>query len=263
MSNLHASSARSGTSGDAWEKAARAGYAVSGGLHVILGVIIAQIPFGQGQEADQSSALSSVGESTFGGVALWVAVVAFVALATWQAADAIRGSDAADRGKAAGKAVLYLALAFTAGSVVMGSSGESGDSQAQGFAATLMGMPGGRLIVGALGLAVIVGAGFHAWKGWTQKFREDLRAPSGSELSTAVTATGTVGYIAKGVALGVVGFLFVFAAGTADADKAQGLDGAVESLLGAPGGPVFVVLVGLGFAAYGLYSFARARYARM
>jgi hypothetical protein len=72
-----------------------------------------------------------------------------------------------------------------------------------------------------------------------------------------------VGYIAKGFALGVIGVLFVYAAITADPDKAKGLDGAIETLLGAPGGAIIVVLVGIGFAAYGLYSFARARYARM
>lgn len=263
MSNSHASSARSGTSGDAWEKAARGGYAVSGLLHVVLGVLIARIAFGSGEEADQSSALSSIGDSAFGGIVLWVAIIAFVALAAWQAADALRGSDTADRAKAAAKAVLYLALGFTAGSVAMGSGGSDGDSQAQGFAATLMEAPAGRILVGAVGLGILAGAGYHVYKGWTQKFREDLRAPSGSELSTAVTATGTAGYVAKGFALGVAGALFVFAAITADPEKAQGIDGAVESLLDAPAGVIIVVLVGVGFAAYGLYSFARARYARM
>jgi hypothetical protein len=95
------------------------------------------------------------------------------------------------------------------------------------------------------------------------KFVEDLNPTPGHELTKAVRRVGSVGYVAKGVALGVVGVLFTYAAVTADPDKAKGLDGAVDSLLGAPGGAVIVVLVGIGFAAYGLYSFARARYARM
>lgn len=264
MTSTHSSSARSGTSGDAWEKAARAGYAVSGLLHIVLGVLIARIAFGSGEEADQSTALASISENAFGGVVLWFAVAAFVALGAWQAADALRGSDKSDRVKSAGKAVLYAALAFTAGSVAMGSGGgSSGDSQAQGFAGDLMAAPAGRVLVGAVGLGIIAGAAFHVYKGWTQKFREDLRATGGSEVSKGVTVTGTVGYIAKGIALGVVGGLFAFAAVTADPEKAQGIDGAIESLLGAPGGQLIVVLVGVGFAAYGLYSFARARYARM
>lgn len=263
MNNIHASSARSGTSGDAWEKAARAGYAVSGLLHIVLGVLIARIAFGSGEEADQSSALSSIGENTFGSVVLWLAVVAFVALGAWQAADALRGSDKSDRLKSAGKAVVYLALAGTSFSIAQGSGGSEGDSQAQGFASTLMEAPAGRILVGAVGLGIVVAGAFHVWKGWKKKFREDLRASGGRELSTAVNATGTFGYIAKGVALGVVGVLFTFAAINANPEEAEGIDGAVETLLGMPGGPVIVVLVGVGFAAYGLYSFARARYARM
>ncbi|WP_062519664.1 DUF1206 domain-containing protein [Demequina silvatica] len=258
------SSARSGTSGDVWEKAARAGYAVSGVLHLVLGFLIVRIGLGSNAEADQTHALASVGDNPAGTVVLWLAAVAFLALGLWQLADAFRaGADGKDRAKSAGKAVMYVALAFTAASVAMGSGGKNGDQQAQGFAATLMEAPAGRALVGAVGVGIIGAAIYHVVKGARKKFLEDLKALPGRELGTGVLWLGRVGYIAKGVALGVVGILFVSAALTANAQKAKGIDGAVEWLLGAPGGPVVVVLVGLGFAAYGLYSFARARYARM
>jgi len=264
MTQSHSSTARTGKTGAAWEKAARAGYAVSGVLHLILGFIVAKIGFGSGGEADQSSALSNIGEAPLGNVLLWVAVVAFAALAAWQVADALRGgNDTKDRVKAAGKAALYAALAFTTASIALGSGGSNGDSKSQGFATSLMSAPAGRILVGAVGVGIIVGAAYHVRKGWTKKFLEDLKPTPGRELSKAVRSVGSIGYVAKGVALGVVGVLFTYAAVTADPDKAKGLDGAVESLLGAPGGAVIVVLVGIGFAAYGLYSFARARYARM
>ena len=257
-------SARSGRTGDAWEFAARAGYAVSGLLHIVVGVLMFRMATGGGgEEADQTAALSSIGESTFGGIVLWGAVVAFIALGAWQAADAVRGSDTKDRAKAAGKAGVYLALAVTSWSVATGSDGEDGDSRAQSFATTLMEAPAGRAIVGAVGIGILVTGAFHVWKGWTQKFLQDLRSPSGSKVSRAATVTGTAGYIAKGVALGVVGVLFTYAAISADPDQAQGIDGAIKSLLDAPAGPLLVILVGLGFVAYGVYSFARARYARM
>ncbi len=50
---------------------------------------------------------------------LWIAVAGFLGLALWQAADAVAGhpgggKDAwGDRAKAAGKAVVYLALAWS------------------------------------------------------------------------------------------------------------------------------------------------------
>src|SRR5690606_14706205 len=160
-------------------------------------------------------------------IVLWGAVVAFVALGAWQATDAVRGLDTKDRVKAAGKAGVYLALAITSWSVATGSGGEDGDSRAQSFATTLMEAPAGRVLVGAVGLGILIAGGFHVWTGWTQKFRENLRTPSGRKISRAVSITGTAGYIAKGVALGVVGVLFVYAAISADPDQAQGIDGAV------------------------------------
>ncbi|WP_161794557.1 DUF1206 domain-containing protein [Demequina globuliformis] len=254
---------RQGSTGDIWEKGARAGYAVSGALHIMLGFLIARIAFGSGEEASSSQALSEIGSTTLGAVILWIAVVAFAALGLWQLADGLRSRDSAkDRVKSLGKAGVYLVLAFTAASIAMGSSGGGGDSQAQGIVATILGWPGGQFIVGAIGIGVLGAGLFHIVKGARKKFMEDLRAVPPRSGKT-VRALGATGYIAKGVALGVVGGLFTYAAVTADPDDAEGLDGAVKSLLDLPGGPVIVVIVGIGFAAYGLYSFVRARYARM
>lgn len=255
-----------GASSTAWERVARTGYAVSGVLHLLLGVTIVQIGLGSGGEADQQAALGQLGSTPLGAAVLWIAVVAFVGLGAWQAADALSSRhETADRTKSAGRGVLYLALAGTAASVALGSGsgGGSGDSSAQGLAAGLMQAPAGRVLVAAVGLGVLAGGVYHVVKGARKKFLEDLRATPGGELGRGVEILGTVGYVAKGVALAVVGGLFVVAAATADPAQAQGIDGAIETLLGAPGGPVVVIAVGIGFAAYGVYSFARARYARM
>ena len=263
MTASHASM-RQGSSGSIWEKGARAGYAVSGALHIVLGFLIAQIALsGGGAEASSSSALSSVSDNPLGAAILWVAVVAFAALGLWQLADGIRTHDEAkDRVKAFGKAGVYLVLAFSAATIALGSSSGGGDSQAQGIVATVLGWPGGQIIVGAIALGILIAGVFHVAKGARKKFFEDLRAvPSGSR--SLVTGLGMTGYIAKGVALGVVGVLFISAAMTEDPDNAEGLDGAVKTLLALPGGQIIVILVGVGFAAYGLYSFVRARYAKM
>ncbi|MDN4490508.1 DUF1206 domain-containing protein [Demequina sp. SYSU T00068] len=264
MDTASASSARAGTSGDIWETAARAGFFVSGLLHLILGYVIVRIGLGSGGEADSSSALSRLRDAPAGPVILWGSALAFLALALWQLFDSLRGrQEAMDRAKAGGKFVMYAALAVSAASIAMGGGDSSGDQQASGLAATLMGAPGGPIIVGAIGLGILAGGVYHVIKGARKKFLDDLKPMPGKELGTGVKTVGTVGYIAKGIALGAVGVLFVTAAMTADPDQAKGIDGGIEALLGMPGGPVIVILIGVGFAAYGLYSFARARYARM
>ncbi|WP_062301785.1 DUF1206 domain-containing protein [Demequina subtropica] len=263
MSSPSLSAARTGRSGDAWERAARAGYAVSGLLHVALGAVIVRIGIGAGGEADQSRLLASVGDGALGRVLLVAAGAALLALAAWQAADAVRTSEARDRVKAAGKAAVYLALAATAVSIALGSAAQDQDSQAHGIAGTLMGAPAGRILVGAVGLGIVAAGAFHVVKGVTRRFEEELRSPTRREVGLGIRWLGTVGYVAKGLALGVVGALFTFAAIAADPDKAEGIDGAVERLRDAPGGPAIVIAVGLGFAAYGLFAIARTRYARM
>jgi hypothetical protein len=65
------------------------------------------------------------------------------------------------------------------------------------------------------------------------------------------------------VALAVVGGLFCSAGFHRSTRQAGGLDTALKTLRDAPAGPYLLTAVGLGIAAYGLYSFAKARYARL
>jgi hypothetical protein len=163
-------------------------------------------------------------------------------------------------GKAKGmaKAVVYLLLAWTSFSFANGQPSSS-KAQSADFTATLLQHAGGRLLVALIGLVVIGVGGYHVVKGWTKKFLHDLNTHPG----TLATRAGVVGYMAKGVALAVVGVLFVAAALQNSASKATGLDGALRSLRQQPVGPWLLTAVALGIAAYGVYSFARAKSARV
>ncbi|QCB93340.1 DUF1206 domain-containing protein [Cellulomonas shaoxiangyii] len=259
MSTVAASSSRG-----VWEAGARAGYAVSGVLHVLIGVLAVQLAVGDGSgSADQSGAFAQVASTPFGAVALWVAVVAFAALGAWQAAAALSGvvGEAADRAKAAGKAVVYLALAVTA--LTFARGGGSGGGQTSDATATLLQAPAGRLLVGAVGVGVLAVGAYHVHKGVTKRFLDDLQRLPAGRPGRAARWSGVVGYVAKGVALGVLGVLFVLAAVHADPSEATGLDGALRTLREAPAGPFLLLLVALGLIAYGLYSFVRARFGRL
>jgi hypothetical protein len=244
------------------EWGARAGYAVSGLLHLLIGWIALRVAWGRGGgSADQSGALATLAGNAGGQLLLWVAVVGFALLAVWQVAEAVRGGpgrEATDRAKSAAKAVVYAVLAWTALGFARGG-GSSSRSQTVDVTATVMGAPGGRLLVGAAGLAVVGVGAYHCWKGWTRGFLADLQEHPGA---WAVHA-GRFGYVAKGVALAVVGGLFVAAALHERPSEAAGLDGALKTLGGRPYGSVLLTVVALGLLAYGVYSFARARYARV
>lgn len=244
------------------EMGARLGYAASGLMHLILGWIAVQIAWSRsGASADQSGAFATLAAQPFGAVLLWVCVAGFVLLAVWHLTAAITGaagSETADRVKAAAKTIMYAALGWTAFTFASGGR-TSSKEQTKDFTAGLMSSAGGRLLVGAIGLGIIGAGGYHVYNGWREKFLEDLVQHPGSWAATA----GRIGHVAKGIALAVMGVLFVVGALRRSAAKTTGLDGALHSLREQPFGSILLTLVGIGIAAYGVYSFARARYARV
>lgn len=239
---------------------ARAGYAMSGLLHLILGVLVIRMGTGDSddEEASQSGALEQIASQPFGAAVLGFVAVAFFALTVWQVLSAINDSDPKERGKAAGKAVVYVVLGAMAGRYALGMGG--GDTDEQGITATVMSYPLGRIAIAAVGVGIVVGGIVHCYVGWTKKFTDNLRSSSRSEVSTAVVIVGRVGYIAKGIALGVLGSLFVTAAVTADPEEAGGLDQAFAEIGSQPFGSLLLIVTGVGIACFGLFCFARARY---
>jgi len=244
---------------------ARAGYAISGVMHLLIGWIALQIAWSaSGRSADESGALQTLSESSLGRLTLWLAVVGFLALGVFDLAKALAvrpapgASPWVDRAKGISKAAFHLALAWASFSTAKGRP-HSNTAQSVDFTATLLQQTGGRLLVSVVGMAVIGVGVYHVVKGWTRKFLQDLSEHPG----TFATRAGVLGYVAKGFALAVVGALFVAAAVQNSASEATGLDGALRSLREQPTGPWLLTAVALGIASYGLYSFARAKYARV
>lgn len=263
---------RAGNS-DALENLARVGLIAYGVVHLLIAWLALQLAWGGGgQSADQSGAMETVASSPVGKPLLWVLGIGLVALALWQIAEVLRWrsgwsatGEARKRAvtktvKAVAKAVVYAALAFTAFRFATGN-GSSSSAQQQQAAAGVFGWPGGRWLVGLLGLVVIGVGVHHVLKGVKKSFLKEIdlaSAPPAAERT--VTRLGQIGYPAKGVALAVVGALFVWAAVTFDPAKASGLDGALRTVLDAPFGKALLTLVALGIAAFGAFCFVRARY---
>ncbi|MGY1718995.1 DUF1206 domain-containing protein [Blastococcus sp. SYSU DS0552] len=259
---------------DGLEHLARVGLIAYGLVHVLIAWLALQLAWGRtGQQADQSGALANLAEQPLGEPLLWVLGIGLVALALWQAAEILRwrhgltGSgdwrrNAWERtGKAAAKAVVYLALAVLAIRFATGGGQGSSSGSQQQATAGVLGWPAGRWLVVAAGLAVVGVGSYLVHKGVTKRFlREIDLAGCSASARRLVTRLGQVGFPAKGVALGLVGGLLVWAAVTFDPAKASGLDGALHTLLTAPAGPVLLTLVAVGIAAFGAYCFVRARY---
>jgi len=179
-------------------------------------------------------------------------------MVTTATTEVISGRDTGTRVKAGGKTVAYAALGWTAFTFAIGGRSSS-SKQTKDFTATLMQQTGGQILVGLVGVAVLGIGAYHIYKGGKRKFLQDLQEHPGQW----AVVTGRIGYIAKGIALLVVGFLFLVAAAKHRAGKATGLDGAMRTLRDAPFGRALLTAIAVGIAAYGVYSFVRARYARV
>ena len=259
--------------GNGLENLARVGLVSYGVVHLLVAWLALQLAWGTSSEsADQSGALSTVAESPVGKPLLWIIAIGMFALALWQAMEVLRwrsGWSASgearteaikNTAKSVAKTIIYVALGVLAVRTATGSGGSSSQQQ-QNTTAGVFAWPAGRWLVGAAGLVLIGVGAYHVYKGVTKHFLKELdlaqAPPSATRL---VTRLGQVGYPGKGIALGVVGGLIVWAAITFDPEKASGLDGALRTILDAPFGQVLLTLVALGIAAFGAYLFVRARY---
>lgn len=247
---------------------ARSGFAVNGLLHILIGVIAISVAVvGGGAQADQSGALGQLARNPAGVILLWVIVVGLVALGLWQVVQTILvpGPDPKrewlHRIGDLGKAVIYIAVAFTAFIFAHGGTTSSSQSS-KTFSAKLLSAPGGVVVLVIVGLGVVAIGGFFVFLGLSRHFTRGIRVPP-APVGTAVVALGITGYIAKGVAVAVVGILFVVAAVTLDPSTGSGLDGALKTLAALPFGQIILVLVGIGLIAYGIYCGARALLARL
>ncbi len=255
--NASTHSAAQAHNSDWMDHAIRAGLVAYGVVHLLVGWLALQLAFGEKEDsASNSGALHYLAQQPMGGALVWMIAVGMFLLVLWRLLEFGFGyRDESDdtkrwrkRATSLFKAVIYGVIGWSAVQTATGSG--SGGGGTDSTTAKLMDLPGGQLIVGAVGLAVIGYGGSLVYRGWTEKFREhlDAQGQAGKDGSVYVTL-GKVGYIAKGVAIVLVGGLFAYAAVTHEAKKSGGLDQALQKVLEYPFGQVALILIGLGIAA--------------
>lgn len=246
---------------------ARGGYAANGIVHLLIGGLVLALASGGSADADQPGALRAIA-GAFLGVALLAAIAVLLgALALYHLIEGFILRDATPakawgrRLSEWGQAVVFGTLGAVAASIALGARPE-GDQSVEGVSRGVLALPGGPLVLGVVGIGIGVGGIAFVVMGVLRSFEKKMTIPSGG-VGPFVKGLGIFGYIAKGVALAIVGVLLIVAAVKVDARAAGGLDAAFDALKAVFLGPFLVGLVGAGFVAYGLFLFFRARYARL
>lgn len=251
----------------------RAGWFAKGVVYLVAGVLALLIAAkasgwstavtAPDQEASPTGALKTIAQMSGGVLLMWVLAGGMLLYAAWRVVSALLpgGSDAKAWIMRIGylvSAVIYITFAVTAISLARSArANPNGNTKVTSLSDSLMAHTGGRLLIGVVGVITIAAGLYHVVKG--------VRGDVSDELDLSALAPqrrrwtehlGAVGEVGRGLGIGMIGFFLLRAAVTYDAAQATGLDGALRRLATESWGVLVVVVIGLGFAAYGLFCLA-------
>jgi hypothetical protein len=255
------------TNVDATQQGARTagvvGLVARGALYLALALLALELVFGDRSEsADPRGAMHELAHNGFGVVVLVILVLGFALFALLHLYRAVRNPDdkTSRRVNDVFWAVVNGFLAVLAASFLF-TSKSSGDTDQtdKTWTAKVMDMSGGRLLVAAVGIGVLGYGAYLVWRAFSDD-RQDERAilEAAPNETPTVRMLSRVGNVARGAILGFIGALVLIAAIEHDPNQTEGIDGALKRLLAEAWGEVAVFLIAVGFAAFGIYSIARA-----
>jgi hypothetical protein len=267
--------ARRAASSDWADGLARVGFCARGIVYGIVGVLALRLA-AAGDETEQASkegALREISERPGSGVLLTALAVGLIGYALWRATEALWGKrDEDDERKrtlkrlgSGAKAALYVALFVSTVRFLVGGPDEaSSGEQEQAWTARLLDLPAGRMLVGAVAVVLLGAGAYIAYRGLAQKFEKRLdTSDMGPVTGRVVDVVGTVGLAARGAVVSFAGYLLLRAALDFDPNEARGVDGTLKAIAQQTYGKALLSVVAVGIIAYGLYSFAEARYRQL
>ena len=157
--------------------------------------------------------------------------------------------------------ISYAGIAYSALNITL-ELGEYDDT-IQDLVSELFDRPLGKWLIFFGGIAVVSIGISYIYGAYTGSYISEFKS---SEIDNRVewwaTLVGKLGLTARGIAFILIGTFLIQAALYTNPEAAGGLQNAFRTLARQPLGWLWVLLVGTGFIAYGLYMFFTARYLR-
>ena len=256
---------RSDAPGDVVDVLGRIGLVGYGLVHLLVAWLAVAVAFGVPDDPpDAGGAIAAVARTPGGTPLLGLMAVGLAAFALWQfvaAAIGFRwvhgGERFRKRSGAIAKAMATGGLAVLIVDALVGRGG--GATSARSLAADLLALPAGRVLLGAVACAILGMAAAMTYTGLRRTFMGDLDARKlGTAGRRVVEVVGVAGHLSRALAMAVIGLLAGAAALFADPNRAGGLDSALRALGSTGLGAGLLVVVAVGFAAFGLFCFADA-----
>ncbi|HWD64274.1 MAG TPA: DUF1206 domain-containing protein [Solirubrobacteraceae bacterium] len=252
----------------------RAGFVARSLTYGVIGVLALAMAVGDGTGGtapDQQGALALIARAPAGRIALVVICAGLLGYALWKFTQGFVGHgpegggdpDAKDRVANIAGGIVYLLFFIVAVRTLMsGSSGGSG--QTKHAAAGVLGWPGGQVIVGIAGLAMIGISLYQLSDAVRGKFAEDRKTGQMDRSERKMfMGLGRVGLSARSLVFALVGYFLVETAIDFKPSRAVGVNGALERLQHEPFGPWLLGLVAAGLLTFAAYSLLEARFRRL
>jgi hypothetical protein len=249
---------------------ARAGLTARGVLYILIGWVAILVALGQtSHQADQQGALQLLAGQPYGLVSLWLLGIGFAGYGLWRLSEAAFGvtgeaNSAGPRVKSLVRAVIYAFFAYLTFKIISGAGGGSQTSKQQDLTATVMHHPGGRWLVGLVGLVIVIAGLVLVAEGVRRKFLKYLQlAQMSLRTRRIVEWLGMIGTAARGAVFALAGILVIEAAVTYKPAKAGGIDKALLTLRNQPFGEFLLILAALGLIIFGVYGLCEARWRKV
>lgn len=252
----------------------RAGFVARGITYAVVGFLALALALGAGTlgaAASQQGALALIAQNWLGELALIVIAAGLLAYALWKLIQGIfgrgpeggGGSSVFDRvGNIAG-GIAYL-IFFALAVRTLAQSGKSSSSNPGHTAAGVLGWPGGPVLVGLGGGALLAVSIYQIYDAVTGKFAEEAKTQRmGSREQGLFMLMGRVGLTARSLVFVLIGYFLIRTAFEFNPKTAVGVDGALSRLHHQPLGPWLVGAVAIGLLIFAAYSFFEARFRRL
>ena len=243
---------------------ARVGIASRGVLYVVVALLAAHLAVGDfDRRTDKDGAIATVAHQPFGRLLVLALAIGFAGYTVWRVCEVVLADSWAKRAASAGKATLYGFICSTAVAYIV-RAGHQSPKREHDITTRVMGWPGGRWLVAAAGLAIIGAGIYNGYRGLSQRYLKRLRLKElGPTERRIVHVLAIAGMTARMLVFLVVGWFFVRAAVRFDPNEPIGLDAALRRVATGSHGPLVLGLIAAGLLAYGLYTFAEARYRKI
>lgn len=238
----------------------RIGYTAKAVVYSMMGLLVFRLAFGgSSEDASSEGAFDALSQQPMGPWLVGATAVGLATYSLWRVAMLFLADPSDDDSSMpawatrAGWVLSALTnawLAYAAARQVLGGSSGSGE-QSTG---TIFELPGGVVLVGLGGLAVIglgISQGHKAVTGsWADRL--DFSTMSVRQRNATI-ALGKAGHAGRALAWSLAGGFVLHAALTFDPDEPVGLDAALREVQQAGYGMVVLLAVALGLLAYGLW----------